>query len=129
MSASIKTAQAGGIINCAIFGQAGTDEIDLELIEDTWQVPIWHNGKRLVKNQDVSWTLANTSLERASWVFEDHEVKPYSGLHNWTLHWDTDSLSWSADGKKLLIVKRVEGEAWPEQALPFRWGPWAAGKL
>jgi hypothetical protein len=47
MSASIKSAQAPGVINAAIFGTAGTDEIDLELIEGSWQVPLWHNGKRL----------------------------------------------------------------------------------
>lgn len=126
MTASIKTAQAGGIVNCAIFGQSGTDEIDLELIENTWQVPMWHNGKRLEKDRDVTWTLADTSREVASWVFEDREVKPFSGLHDWSLHWHEDYITWSVDGKRLLDVRGVGEGSWPDQALPLRWGPWAA---
>lgn len=128
LTASIKTARAGGIVNCAIFGQAGTDEIDLELIEGSYQVPMWHNGKRLEKNKDVTWTLADTSHEMSSWVFNDRNVVPFANVNDWTMHWDKDYLTWSADGKKLLDVRKMDGGAWPDQAMPFRWGPWAAGK-
>lgn len=126
LTASIKSAGAGGIVNCAIFGQAGTDEIDLELIEGTYQVPMWSNGTRLEKDKDVTWTLADTSRELAPWSFEDTEAVPFSKLHDWTVLWDKNHLSWSVDGKKLLDVQRVEGGGWPDQPLPFRWGPWAA---
>lgn len=128
MSASIKSARAGAIVNCAIFGQAGTDEIDLELVEGTYQVPMWHNGKRLEKNKDVTWTLADSSRELASWVFDDRHVVPFGRVHDYTVNWDTEQLTWSIDGKKLLDVKKLPQGAWPDQPLPFRWGPWAASK-
>ncbi|KAK9893797.1 glycoside hydrolase family 16 protein [Cystobasidium minutum MCA 4210] len=126
LTAAIKSAPAPGIVNCVIFGKNGIDEIDLELIEETYQVPLWHNGERLFRNKDVDWTYAKTSAEKRPWVFNDTSVVPFEKLHDWTMHWGKDHLTWSADGKQLLDIKRLEGGVWPDQTLPFRWGPWAA---
>lgn len=48
MAVEMKSTEAPQVVSCVIFKNANqSDEIDLELIEDTWQVPIWRDAHRL----------------------------------------------------------------------------------
>ena len=131
MSVGIQSSSAPGIVSAMTFlAEAGvTDEIDLELIEGSWQVPMWNAGHRLEFGRDVQGELGQgTSRNLSSWVYDDKKVVPFEKVHMWEVDWKKHSLSWSADGKKLLDVRKVPEGKFVTQILPVRFGPWAAGE-
>lgn len=129
MSVGIKSARAPGIVNALCFlKDAGiSDEIDLELVEGSWQVPMWHRGSKLNFGQDVTGSLATSSKNLTSWVYADDDLVPFTKVHEWSVDWKADSLVWSGNGKELLKIEKTEKGRWVDQVLPVRFGPWAAG--
>ena len=131
MSVGIQSSSAPGIVSAMTFlAEAGvTDEIDLELIEGSWQVPMWHDGHRLEFGKDVEGTLTQgSSRNLSSWVYDDNKMVPFAKIHEWEVDWQKDSLAWSADGRKLLDIKRLPKGNFVTQTLPVRFGPWVAGE-
>lgn len=131
MSVGIQSTSAPGIVSAMTFlAEAGvTDEIDLELIEGSWQVPMWNAGHRLEFGRDVVGDLPqSTSRNLTSWVYDDKKVVPFDKVHQWDVDWKEDSLSWSADGRKLLDVQKMKEGKFVTQTLPVRFGPWVAGE-
>lgn len=127
----IQSASAPGIVSAMTFlAEAGkTDEIDLELIEGSWQVPMWHDGRRLEFGRDVTAQLSQgSSRNLSSWVYDDKQIVPFDKVHEWEAEWKKDGLTWSADGRKLLDVRKIKEGSFVTQTLPVRFGPWVAGE-
>jgi len=132
MSVTVKSTEAPQIVSCVIFKNPGnqSDEIDLELIEGTWQVPIWRNAERLEFGRDVTGKLARSSQNLTSWVYQDSDIVPFADFNEYTVDWTDSSVTWSINGKDTLDVKKLEStKLWPStQPLHVRFGPWVAGE-
>lgn len=83
----MKSAQAPGIVSCAIFKNAdASDEIDLELVENSWQVPLWQKAQRVEFGKDAKGSLAQGVRNHTSWVYSGPDgLVPFQRLHTWAV--------------------------------------------
>ena len=130
MAVSMQSAQAPGIVSCAIFKNAdASDEIDLELVENSWPVPIWEKAQRVEFGRDATGQLSSGIRNHTSWVYSGPDgFVPFQKVHKYEVQWTADSLTWDIDGTRRLSVDRNSGsQRWPTQKLHVRFGPWVAG--
>lgn len=88
MRVSTQTMDAPGMVGCAIFKNAdASDEIDLELVRSTFQIPLWKAGKRVGKcrgclGRGLSWYPCS-SRERCFGHSDGYEMQGgRSSFHN-----------------------------------------------
>ncbi|CAD6581794.1 MAG: hypothetical protein CYPHOPRED_001710 [Cyphobasidiales sp. Tagirdzhanova-0007] len=128
MSVSMKTTNAPGIVQCAIFkNEDASDEIDLELIQGRVDTPIWKDAVKPQLGVDVVGGLGSGVSNISAWSYHDSNALPYDAIHDWTVQWDTSSIKWTADGNAVVEYTKIgDTKMWPSEALHVRFGPWAA---
>ena len=82
------------------------------------QVPSWHKGSRLVPGKDVEIHLSKETRRLTDWVYDNKDVIPFDRVHQYTLDWTNTSITWSANGKQIVDIRRLPGGKFVEDTLP-----------
>ncbi|KAK9894661.1 glycoside hydrolase family 16 protein [Cystobasidium minutum MCA 4210] len=124
----LKTSGAPGIANAFIFkgeGQTG-DEIDLEVVENTFQLPLWKDGVRLKKSgsgKDAKQDLRHQTIETSEYSYTYPTYNP-TAWNSYELAWEPELVLWSVDDNERVQFLR-KSDRFPTGPLPIRFGPWS----
>ena len=120
-----------------------SDEIDLELIAKTYQLPLWQMKNKVEKlgklflpcvlllltlqtgiPRDTTDKAGPAYQKRQDWVYTGSAV-PYDKVHEYVVNWDTDKISWYMDQELIVDFNKASGgQLWPQQPLHVRYGLW-----
>lgn len=151
MSVELKTSGDPGIVNPFIFkgaGQGGDEvrssvaflttspaesiahcQIDLEIVEKNFLLPIWKQGKRLDKDQKGGWDVRQRLRHETEELAHDEYYYRYPGYNpeqwiKYEFDWETSLMLWTVDDNERVQFEK-KSDRFPIGPLPIRYGIWS----
>lgn len=101
-------------------------QIDLEVVENTFQLPLWKDGIRLKKSgsgKDAKQDLRHETIETSEYSYTYPGYNP-TNWYSYELAWEPDLVLWSVDDNERVQYLR-KSDRFPTGPLPIRFGPWS----
>ena len=101
----------------------------MEVVEDTFLLPIWKKGERLDKDQKGGWDVRQRLRHETEELPRDEYYYRYSGYKpkewiKYEFDWETSLMLWTVDGNERVQFEK-KSDRFPIGPLPIRYGIWS----